>query len=349
VFNPSYRRFHITILIEFNNRNSIAFSSKLINVYCTSNFSNLTSRQTLPLRTRIFILIGFTLVSSALSVAIAIETIHAESLGVLTPPNQSTPPGVPAGVPASPSGSPSLASGAPESAISSLAAGPISSPAFPSVVGAPSSAMMPSNGLLGNHVIESNNLDVCVSKLMATPSELDNQVERANCHLSDSSLASATQNDPSLPINNLIFCTLPLLPSDICLGTINDDQIVGTSGTDIILARAGNDAIQGGGGDDVIFGEKGDDTIQSGGGADRAYGMDGNDFLYGDTGGNAITGGGGNYLDGGNGNDVLVGSADSDVFVGGTGKDYFDCNEGTDQILDFDEKLDTKLQNCEFY
>jgi hypothetical protein len=345
-------------------------------VYCTSDFSKLTSRQARPLRTRIFILIGFVFVSIALSVEIAIETIHAESQGALTPPNQSTSPVVPAGAPVSPSGapvspsgapvspsgapvsssgapvsssgSPYLASGAPESAISTLAAGPISSPAFPSI-GASSNAMMRSNGLLGNHVIESNYLDVCGSKLMATPFKLANQVERANCHLSDSLVVAAAQKDQSLPISNLIFCPLPLLPTDHCLGTKNDDQIVGTSGSDIILARAGNDAIQGEGGDDVIFGEKGDDTIQSGGGADRAYGMDGNDFLYGDTGGNSITGGGGNYLDGGKGDDVLVGFADSDVFVGGAGKDYFDCNEGTDQILDFDEKLDTKLQNCEFY
>ena len=347
MINHSYRCFHITILIEFNNRNSTAFSTKLINVYCTSHFSKLTSRQARPLRTRIFILIGFVFVSSALSVEIAIETIHAESQGALMSPNQSTSPVVPAGAPVSSSGSPYLASGAPESAISSLAAGPISSPAFPSI-GASSNAMMRSNGLLGNHVIESNYLDVCGSNLMATPFKLANQVERANCHLSDS-LAATAQKDQSLPISNLILCPLPLLPTDLCLGTKNDDQIVGTSGSDIILARAGNDAIQGEGGDDVIFGENGDDTIQSGGGADRAYGMDGNDFLYGDTGGNSITGGGGNYLDGGKGDDVLVGFADSDVFVGGAGKDYFDCNEGTDQILDFDEKLDTKLQNCEFY
>ena len=76
--------------------------------------------------------------------------------------------------------------------------------------------------------------------------------------------------------------------------------------------------------------------------------MDGNDFLYDDTGGNSITGGGGNYIDGGNGDDVIVGGSDSDVMVGGPGKDYFDCNEGTDRLLDFDPNTETKSQACEF-
>lgn len=339
-----------TILIEYNNRNSTAFSSNLINVYRTSEFSDLTSIRKLHLKTRIFILISFGIVISVPSVIGSIGTVHAESLSVPTPPNQSTSPIVPAGVPISASGSPPLASGGLTSTISPLsAAGPITSPGSPSVVGGPSNAMMPSNEQLGNHVTESNNLDVCVSRLMVTQFNSANRAEIANCHLSDSSIASATQEVQTLPISDLIFCTPPLLPTDICLGTNDDDQMVGTPGNDIILARAGNDAIQGGSGDDAIFGEDGDDTIQSGGGADRAYGMDGDDFLYGDTGGNSITGGGGNYLDGGNGNDVLVGFADSDVFVGGPGKDYFDCNEGTDQILDFDENVDTKLQNCEFF
>ena len=77
--------------------------------------------------------------------------------------------------------------------------------------------------------------------------------------------------------------------------------------------------------------------------------MDGNDFLYGNTGGNSVSGGGGNYLDGGNGDDVIVRGADSDVMVGGPGKEYFDCNEGSDRILDFDPTIETKSQACEFF
>jgi Ca2+-binding RTX toxin-like protein len=162
-------------------------------------------------------------------------------------------------------------------------------------------------------------------------------------------LASGEGEEGYVPIDNLILCNIPVLPIDICEGTNDDDQIVGTAGADIIYAKDGDDEVQAQSGDDIIYGQDDDDTLQGGSGSDRIYGLDGDDFLYGDTGGNLLTGGGGNYLGGGKGNDVLVGFVDSDVMKGGPGRDYFDCNEGTDQILDFNPDEDTKTQNCEFF
>jgi Ca2+-binding RTX toxin-like protein len=153
------------------------------------------------------------------------------------------------------------------------------------------------------------------------------------------------------PVDDFIHCAgnLLLFTPNICEGTNDDDQIVGTAGADIIYAKDGDDEVQAQSGDDIIYGQDDDDTLQGGSGSDRIYGLDGDDFLYGDTGGNLLTGGGGNYLGGGKGNDVLVGFVDSDVMKGGPGRDYFDCNEGTDQILDFNPDEDTKTQNCEFF
>jgi Ca2+-binding RTX toxin-like protein len=44
----------------------------------------------------------------------------------------------------------------------------------------------------------------------------------------------------------------------------------------------------------------------------------------------------------------LFGGPDNDVLVGGSGNDVFDCNEGSDRVLDFDSSKDTANSNCEF-
>jgi Ca2+-binding RTX toxin-like protein len=77
---------------------------------------------------------------------------------------------------------------------------------------------------------------------------------------------------------NVINCVIPL-----CIGTNNDDIIIGSFLNETILGLNGNDNIQGNGGRDIIFGGKGDDIISGGTGFDKLFGDDGNDVIIGDS------------------------------------------------------------------
>jgi Ca2+-binding RTX toxin-like protein len=116
---------------------------------------------------------------------------------------------------------------------------------------------------------------------------------------------------PSTPIN---------LPTPI-QGTIDADQLTGTSGNDVIFALAGNDRVDTGAGNDVVVAGRGNDQIRGGAG---------NDVLRGGAGHDRITGG--------SGNDVLVGGIGLDTLRGGAGNDQFVIEQlcvGEDTIVDF--------------
>jgi len=170
--------------------------------------------------------------------------------------------------------------------------------------------------------------------------------------------------------DEIIRCIFPL-----CTGTNEDDIIIGSFLNETISSLNGNDKIQGNNGNDAIFGGKGNDIIQGGGGFDRLFGEDGNDILVSDaeislvgeilpqifdeieinsriielllgisSSAPVING---TLLDGGNGDDNLIGQSGNENFVGGPGHDYFNCEEGTDTILDYNAKEDTADINCE--
>lgn len=172
---------------------------------------------------------------------------------------------------------------------------------------------------------------------------------------SSSELASAshpkgTQTDETLTggVGRLIRCLGNGLTPSVCLGTSQNDKIIGINGPETIYGFDGKDYIQGFSDADVIYGGNDDDTIQGGEGSDTLFGQDGNDFLFGDSGSNLVFGGGGNALYGGKGNDHLYGGSDNDVLFGGPGHDVFDCGEGIDRVVDFDPNEDTVSTNCEF-
>lgn len=88
------------------------------------------------------------------------------------------------------------------------------------------------------------------------------------------------------------------------VGSDEDDELTGTSGTDVIVGLGGDDVITSGGGNDRICGGDGDDSINSGGSADFIDGGPGDDVIYAGGGNDEITGGDGiDSCDGGGGSD----------------------------------------------
>ena len=169
-------------------------------------------------------------------------------------------------------------------------------------------------------------------------------------------------------------------------GLEGNDHIQGNDGNDTIHGGDGSDILQGGSGFDKIFGQNGDDFLFTDAttsllsttvddelsainrfnemllGIDDPHSLiiinkllnhsvsnndiiadifaldDINDILTMDI----------SLLDGGQGNDNLYGQSGNEVFIGGSNKDYFDCNEGIDIVLDFNQKEDTANVNCEW-
>lgn len=79
---------------------------------------------------------------------------------------------------------------------------------------------------------------------------------------------------------------------------------------------------------------------------DIIHGLGGDDFLYGLSGADVLRGGTGkDALFGGRGRDTLYGGAGDDTLRGGWGRDRFSIaqNQGTDQILDFEDGRDALL------
>lgn len=106
------------------------------------------------------------------------------------------------------------------------------------------------------------------------------------------------------------------------IGTVDPEQLDGSSGMDTLSGLDGNDTLYGFQGDDRLNGGAGDDQIFTGDGSDLAYGGDGNDTIIGGYGGI-------DTLYGGAGNDVLqlmeVVTAGTSVAYGGSGDDLFSC------------------------
>jgi Ca2+-binding RTX toxin-like protein len=78
-------------------------------------------------------------------------------------------------------------------------------------------------------------------------------------------------------VDNLKQCVIPT-----CIGTTNNDIIIGSFLSERIFAKAGDDKIQGNGGADIVYGGDGSDSIQGGSAFDKLFGQDGDDYIYAD-------------------------------------------------------------------
>jgi Ca2+-binding RTX toxin-like protein len=122
-------------------------------------------------------------------------------------------------------------------------------------------------------------------------------------------------------------------PPNPIVGTLNADNLAGTSEDDTIYGLAGNDNIDGSDGDDTLYGDAGNDAIYGGMGKDNINGRDGDDTLYGDAGNDIVLGGVGNdTLYGGDGDDIVLGGVGNDTLYGGDGDDYINCDAGNNII-----------------
>jgi Ca2+-binding RTX toxin-like protein len=112
--------------------------------------------------------------------------------------------------------------------------------------------------------------------------------------------------------------------SNPCLGTGEDEFMVGGKGNNIMRGQGGDDNIRGGSLDDDIIGG------------------DGNDVISGDSGHDEISGG--------PGDDEISGGSGSDILEGDEGADSFKCGSGTDSLDDFNlAEDDTKSSDCELF
>jgi Ca2+-binding RTX toxin-like protein len=121
------------------------------------------------------------------------------------------------------------------------------------------------------------------------------------------------------------------LPATI-VGTVADDELVGTPLPDVVQLGAGNDRFSDLGSGDVICGGPGNDTIAGGDGSDYIQGDGGNDKISGETGDDRILGGAGDdeifagegndTVRAGKGDDYVAEAAGNDRISGGAGEDY---------------------------
>lgn len=81
----------------------------------------------------------------------------------------------------------------------------------------------------------------------------------------------------SLTEDNIIQCVVPT-----CVGTNNNDIIIGSFLSERIFAQGGDDKIQGNGGGDIVYGGEGSDSIQGGSAFDKLFGQAGDDYIYAD-------------------------------------------------------------------
>ncbi len=113
------------------------------------------------------------------------------------------------------------------------------------------------------------------------------------------------------------------LPATI-IGTVADDELVGTPLTDVVQLGAGNDRFSDLGGHDVICGGPGSDIIAGGEGSDYIQGDGGNDKISGEAGDDRIVAG--------DGKDEIFAGAGNDVVRAGKGDDYIAEDAGNDRI-----------------
>jgi serralysin len=122
------------------------------------------------------------------------------------------------------------------------------------------------------------------------------------------------------------------------VGTSGNDVIRGLAGNDQLFGLAGNDTLDGGAGDDYVGGDDGDDTLVGGDGNDRLVGGNGNDTLDGGEGNDTLEGDNGNdTLDGGEGNDTLFAGNGRDILRGGAGNDILAARDTTMQDASSDD------------
>jgi serralysin len=139
--------------------------------------------------------------------------------------------------------------------------------------------------------------------------------------------------------------------NDILTGGLNSDRLWGGNDQDTLQGSAGSDELYGGNGNDHLYGNAGPDKLEGQSGNDRLSGGINNDTLDGGAGDDRLQGdNGSDWLFGGSGNDLLKGNAghDSldggegdDLLAGGIGADQFYFASGHDQILDFQNEIDT--------
>ncbi|WP_303812850.1 Ig-like domain-containing protein, partial [Sandarakinorhabdus limnophila] len=122
------------------------------------------------------------------------------------------------------------------------------------------------------------------------------------------------------------------------VGTSGNDVIRGLAGNDQLFGLAGNDTLDGGAGDDYVDGDDGDDTLVGGDGNDRLVGGNGNDTLDGAEGNDTLEGGNGNdTLDGGEGNDTFFAGNGRDMLRGGAGNDILAARDTSMQDASSDD------------
>jgi Ca2+-binding RTX toxin-like protein len=122
--------------------------------------------------------------------------------------------------------------------------------------------------------------------------------------------------------------------SDVIIGGTGDDHIIAGSGNDVVYARAGDDIVFGGSGNDIVFGGAGNDHLYGEDGDDTIVGEEGDDFISGGSGTDILLAGDGNdTVHGDAGNDTLDGGAGDDNLAGGTGNDVVTAGDGNDFLL----------------
>ena len=121
--------------------------------------------------------------------------------------------------------------------------------------------------------------------------------------------------------------------NDVIIGGAGDDHIIAGSGNDVVYAGAGNDVVFAGAGNDIVFGGAGNDHLYGDDGDDTIMGEDGSDFIFGGLGRDILLGGAGNdTLQGDPGDDTLNGGDGNDSLAGGAGNDRMIGAEGNDDL-----------------
>jgi Ca2+-binding RTX toxin-like protein len=142
-----------------------------------------------------------------------------------------------------------------------------------------------------------------------------------SCYSSSSPLTSLYYSAISVFAAGTISCDSSINP---CVGTAEDDCMIGDNGINIMRGQGGDDTMKGGGINDDIFGKEGNDKIDGGPDHDE--------------------------IDAGSGNDEVNGGSGPDFLEGREEADSFKCGSGIDSVDDFHpEEGDTKTNDCEFF
>jgi Ca2+-binding RTX toxin-like protein len=128
-----------------------------------------------------------------------------------------------------------------------------------------------------------------------------------------------------------------------CLGTDDDDNMVGDTGPNDMRGFGGNDNIKGLGGDDSLAGNDDSDHLEGGDGNDNIGGSDGNDLIDGGSGNDKLRGDTlfifrGNPIsciasEGADTDDLISGGSGNDEIIGCSGADRISGGSGDDQII----------------